>query len=131
MQGGPGADRCYGAPINGRKSMGNWGYFTQLKRAIVPFITGRGPPCRFRCFNGCKRICSDCFLENVSDFFWTPKTQVIKHTMKTNAESVLQQSPTFFVVVVLFYKDCAMIFVYVGQHEVANSADHSPPRWWA
>ena len=36
----------YGVPINGRKSMGNWGYFTLLIGVITPCITGsRGSPC--------------------------------------------------------------------------------------
>ena len=36
-------------PINGRKSMDNWGETTLL---IGPFITDRGPPCRDT--NGCR-----------------------------------------------------------------------------
>ena len=43
--GGPPADRykCgYGAPINGRKQMGNWGN-NPAYRSITPFITGKGP----------------------------------------------------------------------------------------
>ena len=31
------------SPINGRKSMGNWGDFTLLIGVITPLITGRGP----------------------------------------------------------------------------------------
>ena len=45
---GPGSQMwSYGAPINGRKYIGNWGY----NRTIVligvttPFIIGRDPPC--------------------------------------------------------------------------------------
>ena len=33
----------YGAPINGRKYMGNWGDFTLLIGVITPLTTSRGP----------------------------------------------------------------------------------------
>ncbi len=32
-------------PINGRKYMGNWGYFTPISGATSLLITSRGPPC--------------------------------------------------------------------------------------
>ena len=28
----------YGAPINGRKYMGNWGFFTPINEAMYPYI---------------------------------------------------------------------------------------------
>ncbi len=42
---GPGSNyKCsFFSPINGRKSMGNWGEKTLLIGVITPFITSRGP----------------------------------------------------------------------------------------